>query len=176
MPLIKLCGSGIRGQGYYYDVEFINWASEKKVCGAKQAVFGPWKGNSDYTAFSEFIRPVFDGVKTEALTYIRPPSDGWVNWEDCGIEFTCTGLYNVVARFADVVFRGSRPAKLSTAFTVTSNNAESTSVHALNDAGCEFIDEWNAFLCDDEFGILIFDSLDEDRMDRSAQPIWVTGY
>ena len=178
MPLIKLCSSGIRGQGFYEDVEFINFSSEKKNCKigseyAKQHVFGPWKGNSDFTGFSTFIKPVFDNVKSEALTYIKAPSQGWVNWEDCGIEFTCTGLYNVVARFENVVFRGSRPSKLSSTFEVTSNNAESTSVHAFDDQECEFIEEWNAFLCQDEFGILIFDSLDEDRMDRSAQPIWV---
>ena len=177
LPLIKLCSSGIRGQGYYYDVEFINWSTETKSCGsAKQHVIGPWKGNSDFTGFSEFIRPVFNNVVYEALTYIKPPSQGWVNWEDCGIEFTCTGLYNVVARFVNSVFQGSRPSKLTDTFTVTSNNAESTSVHTFEDSKCEFIEEWNAFLCDDEFGILIFDSLDEDRMDRSAQPIYVTGF
>ena len=115
-------------------------------------------------------------VATDALTYYKAPSQGWVNWEDCGIEFTCTGLYNIVARFENVVYEGSRPAKLTDTFTVTSNNEESTSVHTFKDTKCEKIEEWNAFLCTDEFGLLIFDSLDEDRMDRSAQPIWVKGY
>ena len=73
-----------------------------------------------------------------------------------------------MARFNNVIFQGSRPSKLSSTFTVTSNNAESTSVHTFEDSKCEFIEAWNAFLCDDEFGILMFDSLDEDRMDRSA--------
>jgi hypothetical protein len=68
-----MCSSGITGQGYYYDLEFINWSSDTKSCGAKQHVFGPWKGNSDFTGFSEFIRPVFNNVLTDALTYIKAP-------------------------------------------------------------------------------------------------------
>ena len=176
LPFIKLCSSGMSGQGHYIDVEFINFDTSTKRCGAHQAVIGPWKGNSDVTGFSTFTRPVMRDVVTDALTYYKAPSQGWVNWEDCGIEFTCTGLYNIVARFENVVYSGSRPAKLTDTFIVTSNNKESTSVHTFEDSKCELIEDWNAFLCTDEFGLLIFDSLDEDRMDRSAQPIWVTGY
>jgi len=30
------------------------------------------------------------------MTYFFSPKQEWMNWEDCGIEFTCTGLYNGV--------------------------------------------------------------------------------
>lgn len=32
---------------------------------------------------------------------------------------------------------------------------------------------WNAWLCKANWGIMIFDSLDEDRMDRNVAPIYI---
>lgn len=40
--------------------------------------------------------------------------------------------------------------------------------------GCEKNDDWNAWLCDNvTLGILLFESQDADRMDRSSQPIYI---
>lgn len=112
------------------------------------------------------------------MFFIHTPSQGWINWEDCGIEFTCTGLYNVVLKFEDLSFTGSLQPKLpKTSFDLTSNNRESTSIDVWGDtSACDFYNDWNAWLCDQDYAILIFDSLDDDRMDRSAQPIWIYGY
>ena len=64
-----------------------------------------------------------------------------------------------------------------TTFDLTSNNRESTSIDVWADAAsCDFESNWNAWICAQDYAILLFDSLDEDRMDRSAQPIWIYGY
>lgn len=38
---------------------------------------------------------------------------------------------------------------------------------------CVFKEKWNAHECKDQFGVLLIDSLDADRMDRSAQPVYI---
>lgn len=39
---------------------------------------------------------------------------------------------------------------------------------------CEQKSDWNAWKCDNpDLGILLFESQDDDRMDRSAQPIFI---
>lgn len=166
------------GQAYYHNTKFINWAGSKKACGALQKAIGPWPGNSDYVAYGEFIRPIFDNVHDDAVVFYYKPSQGWINWEDCGIEFTCTGLYNIVIRFEDAALTGTgaRPNFERNTFNVISNNVESISNKAFNDRRCDFKEKWNAWICVDEFSVLIFDSLDEDRMDRSAQPIYIYGF
>ena len=52
-------------------------------------------------------------------------------------------------------------------FSIVSNNIESTSVQAM--PGCDFQEEWNALACGtDDIGVMIIDSKDADRMDRSV--------
>jgi len=59
-------------------------------------------------------------------------------------------------------------------FSVLSNNLESDTTNIFDaQNSCEKKDAWNAYLCTDEYSTLIFDSLDADRMDRSAQPIYI---
>jgi len=105
---------------------------------------------SDYVGLSKFYRPVFDNVAESAMFFIHTPSQGWINWEDCGIEFTCTGLYNVVLKFEDVSFTGSLQPKLPrTSFDLTSNNRESVSIDVWGDtSACDFYNDWNAWLCE----------------------------
>ena len=70
----------------------------------------------------------------DALARIYKPSQGWVNWEDCGIEFTCTGLYNAVLRFENAQFSGATiPDIRKRTFNIVSNNEESISVQAGKD-------------------------------------------
>jgi hypothetical protein len=80
----------------------------------------------------------------------------------------------VVVRFEWNEFTGSTIPNLPRGFEITSNNAESISVDAFNTTTkCKFMANWNAWMCEDEFSVLIFDSLDDDRMDRSSQPIYI---
>ena len=89
----------MRAEATYTRVEFKDFSSGTKACGAKMSTFAPWKSAADYVAFSEFKQATFDDTHPDAVTFMPSPSQGWVNWEDCGLDFTCTGLYNVVTRF-----------------------------------------------------------------------------
>ena len=60
---------------------------------------GPIAKQSDMFPYMEFINPTFHNVQEDAIAYYYPPPDSWLNWEDCGIEFTCTGPYNIVVRY-----------------------------------------------------------------------------
>ena len=105
---------------------------------------------------------------------MRSPPQSWANLEDCGIEFTCTGLYNVVTRFENTRYTGDQNPGTPGTFNVLSNNIESDTTNIFEaQNSCEKKDKWNAYLCTDEYSTLIFDSLDSDRMDRSAQPIYI---
>lgn len=55
---------------------------------------------------------------------------------------------------------------------MTSNNKESVSTQVVDK--CSKKSYWNAFICDsNDLGMLLFESQDADRMDRSSQPIYI---
>lgn len=122
-------------------------------------------------SYQEIIGAKFSNVAKDALTYFHKPKAAWINWEDCGIEFTCTGLYNGVYKFIQTQYV-TGGIGLPNTFDVVSNNLESTSVQAFN-SRCSLYEPWNAWLCDNSFGIMMFDSLDEDRMDRNVAPVHI---
>jgi hypothetical protein len=73
-PLFKACNSGMLGTMTYKDVEFINFNTTAKTCGAKTVGFRPWPKASDYTAYAKFERPKFTNSNNlDALTFIRTP-------------------------------------------------------------------------------------------------------
>lgn len=72
-PLWKKCNGGTRGQMTWIGLEFINWESSTKSCGAKQFGVGPWKKMMDYNAFAEFKNPVFNNVVESAIAYLPSP-------------------------------------------------------------------------------------------------------
>lgn len=43
----------------------------------------------------------FTNVAHEAVVFIQDPKQSWANLEDC-VEFTCTGMYNIVIQFEGV--------------------------------------------------------------------------
>ena len=99
------------------------------------------------------------------------PNPGWANPNDCG-TYTCTGLYNVLIEMEQIYYVGTpRVFGFPTSFQVTANNLESVSAQVTK--GCEPRFEWNAYLCTNrDLGVMLFESEDYDRMDRSAQPIY----
>ena len=103
---------------------------------------------------------------------IPSPSPGWANPKDC-VEFTCTGLYNVVMRFEDA--RTEWPLMPRSFYLISSDNDEPGSTSSAAIPGCQPEEAWNAYLCGatTPVGVLMFDSLDADRMDRSVQPVWI---
>ena len=95
------------------------------------------------------------------------PDPFWANLNDCG-DFPCTGLYNLLIEMKSTTYTGTPNAasSMSADYQVTSNNKESTSVQSVT--GCTENTDWNAYLCaNDDLGVLLFESQDTDRMDRS---------
>lgn len=119
-----------------------------------------------------FHETKFINTVKAALFHFPSPPQGWANPTDCG-TFTCTGLYNAVARFDGTQVSGTPLAVgIPSSFEVIANNIESVSSDTI--PTCSLNNDWNAYLCTNEkIGVLIFDSLDGDRMDRSAQPIYI---
>ena len=57
-------------------------------------------------------------------------------------------------------------------FQVTANNKESVSAQVV--PTCVKKSVWNAYMCEkDSLGVLLFESQDGDRMDRSSQPLYI---
>ena len=168
LPLFKASGA-MTGKARYKGVEFINYKSKKTECGSSQAAIRVFT-NPDYTPYAEFINPKFENLDLDALVTIPDPPQGWANPEDC-VEFTCTGLYNVVMRFEQAQFYGDDVALMPRSFSIiSSDNKEPGSTTSSVIPGCKPKDIWNAYLCSERpnIGVLMFDSLDDDRMDRSV--------
>ena len=109
------------------------------------------------------------------------PPQGWANADDCG-TFTCTGLYNTVAKFEQTTFVGSPSAFLMPRnFQVIPDNKESVSSQVIPQC-VEKIGTWNGWLCqNDDLGVMLIDSRDPDRKTRNQQPLYIqndggTGY
>ena len=81
-------------------------------------------------------------------------------------------MYNIVMFFEGVQLRGVTRPLLPPTFTVISNNIESTSAQVI--PTCEEERLWNAYKCTvRDIGVMIFDNLDPDRMDRAVQPVYI---
>ena len=121
---------------------------------------------------ANFERIEFKNTDKSAMFSFKSPSPGWANLADCGV-FTCTGLYNVLVDFKNTRFSGIPMAfGMDSDFQVTANNKESTSSQVV--PTCVKENDWNAYMCENpDLGVLLFESQDADRMDRSAQPIYI---
>lgn len=97
LPLFEKAGSMKGGQSKYRNLRLVNFTTATKTCGARQAAIMPFLA-PDYTPFAEFTDLIFDNVAREALTFIEDPPQKWANIQDC-VEFTCTGMYNIVMHF-----------------------------------------------------------------------------
>jgi len=99
------------------------------------------------------------------FTYIAAPDGGWANIADCG-NFPCTAPLNVLWQFYDNRLTNSNDNghNLAGDFQIIANN-DGFAPHINT---CEKKDSWNAYVCrTTNFGILSFESNDEDKMDRT---------
>ena len=82
-------------------------------------------------------------------------------------------MYNIVLYFENVSLQGLlRPLLPRSRFSIISDNKLSTSAQVI--PNCELQRGWNAWLCEtNKIGVMIFDSLDDDRMDRAVQPVYI---
>lgn len=78
----------------------------------------------------------------EAAFFIEDPPQGWANPSDC-VEFTCTGMYNIVIQLEGIQTVGTFQPNVNRQFTVISDNKESVSASAI--PTCEFEPQWNSW-------------------------------
>lgn len=114
----------------------------------------------------EFIDNTLEDVGGEFFAKMTDPNPGWANLADCG-NFVCTGPKNTFYIFTNNKYIGVAPIAEKTAnFLVIPDNPGFTDKFD----NCVQKKEWNAYLCvgNPNVGILLFESLDEDRFDRSS--------
>jgi len=118
----------------------------------------------------EFYDSKFVDVDGDAFAYIDEPSPGWAAVDDCG-EFPCTAPLNILFQFFDTEFEGSIPSWAKDEFQIIANN----SGFAPYIDNCEAHEAMNGYVCEnDTLGVLLFESEDDDKFDRTLQPIYVS--
>lgn len=156
------------GKAVYNRLQFINWNSTTKQ-GMLNHVFRINEYQSDYAPMMEFHDTVFTNTSGDAMAYIFDPPQGWANVKDCG-NFPCTAPLNTILSFKDTTFGGvTTPSYATSNFQIIPNNPGFSQYVP----SCVKQDKMNAYTCqDDRLGMLIFESEDDDTMDRSMQPIY----
>lgn len=98
------------------------------------------------------------------------PNPHWANLEDCG-NFPCTGPYNMMFSFKNSVWYGTSINNAKNDFQVIANNP-GLSPFIPN---CEQKSTWNGYYCyQNSLSILVFQSLDADKLDRAVMPVNLT--
>jgi hypothetical protein len=124
---------------------------------------------ADMIGHHDFYDTKFINITEGALAYFYDPPQKWAIIKDCG-EFTCTGPKNLVYDFARNTFEGVKPRDSLPNFVLIANNTE-TSPYI---KGCKPQIIQNTYICENEYiSQLIFESNDDDKVDRSLQPIYL---
>ena len=113
---------------------------------------------------------VLDDVNQANLLYLTDPDPEQVSLKQCG-DFECTGQENVLFEFQGTITQQNNQEfkHPDTPFTVVSNN------ELIVDDSCTLNSDWNAYICTStNWGLLEFESQDQDKYDRSIQPVMVT--
>jgi hypothetical protein len=122
----------------------------------------------------EFIDTTFEDVVGKFFAKMTDPNPGWANLADCG-NFPCTGPKNTLYKFTNNKYIGVAPVpEKYPNFLVVAD----TSGYTTKFEGCTKKKDWNALLCveNQNIGILLFESLDPDNMDRNIAPVYVTNF
>lgn len=178
LPMHKVKSYGTwKGDTYYRNNKFINFSTNKTVCGAPQTIFRLNPSDSDFIPMQNLEYTEFNNVADDAMAYIMDPPAGWNNPSDC-IGFPCTTPYNVVWNFQRTKYSGAnKPYSKAQDFQIISDNPGVSETFER----CEFKESWNAWQCENDYlGLLMFMGLDADWEDRMVSPVYVhndeTGY
>lgn len=127
--------------------------------------------HSDYIPLQRFEAAEFVNVNDSAVAWLMDPKPGWANPKDC-VGFPCTAPSNIVMKFKNSRFSGSRRPSFSDAqFQVISDTPGASD----KIEGCKFKEIWNAWFCkNNKLGVLNFNADDEDWEDKNASPTFVT--
>jgi hypothetical protein len=125
---------------------------------------------SDLANPTIFRNVEFINVEEGAMGRFYDPPAGWANVKDCG-NFPCTGPWNTFWHFEGVTWTGRKPAFAKENFVMIPDNPGASPYIE----GCvrDAINTNGWFCENNNIGQLIFESLDDDRMDRSSQPIYL---
>lgn len=124
-------------------------------CGARQSILqrNPYAENK--TPMHRLVDPVLNNVQDTAIAYLLPSA-----CEADPESLNCSsGPNNVLVTFTDVIYGGDiTPIGLYKDFQIVSNVENIGGSFS----SCELKQEWNAYQCGtDEFGLLMFENLDE---------------
>lgn len=120
----------------------------------------------------EFIDNTLEDVDGKYFAYMTDPNPGWANLADCG-NFVCTGPKNTLYKFTNNKYVGISPIPEKTPnFIVVPDTPGYTDKFE----NCVKKKDWNSYMCvnNPNIGILLWESLDEDRWDRNVAPIIVS--
>ena len=182
MPMFNYSDCFESGKVTWTNVEFHNyysqgiWNAEQASCsGESQSAIGSQFNQPNYVPYIQMTNPVIDNVAQSAVAYFYPPDIAWVNIEDCG-DFPCTANLNIIIRATSASNTGGAWNGFAGTFSIISSEStyagyETHVGETIN--GCNENSDWNAYFCDnmDDFGLLLFENLDEDAMDRAIQPV-----
>lgn len=169
LPIPKIKSLSVWGTRVFLNRnEFKNFKKTTSE-GLRQSVIMINEWQSDYVPMHEFFDTKFTDVDDGAMIFMYDPPEKWAILDDCG-DFTCTAPKNVLASFQGTKFDGVGPRWATADFQLISNNSGISPYIE----GCTG-DKWmNVYVCEAEkLGILLFESQDEDKLDRSMQPIFV---
>ena len=158
------------GRSLYENLTFSGYRGQQTWCGQDQRVIRLNPTGSDYHPRAKFLNTRFDNLDQDTLAFLFSPKPSWANLDDCG-EFPCTAPNNALIQFEKTTYTGSiRPFRQDSSFQLIANNKGNSDKFD----GCRLISQWNAYYCTNEnLGILIFESLDEDSWRRMVSPIYV---
>jgi hypothetical protein len=158
------------GTTIYENIEFYNFKTGSTFCGKSQRLFLLNPYNADYYPAVRLINSRLENIHQDALAYLMTPPATWANIDDCG-EFPCTSPNNVLIQFEKSTFAGYiTPSRINSDFQIISGNDENSGGFS----GCSKVSSWNGYYCtNDELAILLFESMDEDKLTRILSPIQV---
>lgn len=167
LPFYKTIHPGGWGaQAYITDVEFEDFTYQTQ-CGKTQVIFKNSETASDFIPIHHLDDSTFTNVDMDAVINIVPLPLTFIQISECG-NFPCTGNKNIVIQYKDL--------EPNTTPIPTDSGTISSAISQRIYPGfnCNLNGVWNAWICSNEdIGQVLFESLDDDRWDRSVQPIYI---
>jgi hypothetical protein len=165
------------------NVNYKNWKSgTRQHCTSSssrhQRVFFINPSNSDHVPVQRFLNNNFHNVANDAVAQLEDPNPAWANIDDCGM-WPCTAPDNAVLKFIGAKATGTSAPSITgitssvgTTFQIIPNNPEAANFITQ----CTAVSAWNGYLCyNPKIGQIMFESLDDDKEDRTVSPINILG-
>jgi len=110
------------------------------------------------------------------MVLLKDPNSNWAKISDCG-DFPCTAPNNIILSFKNTGFTGTKqPDEINPDFEIIPDdpNIGGKVGSTLQTTTCQLKPSWQGYLCQDtSLALLTFESLDDDSLDRSIQPIYI---